>query len=89
MLSRDRDIISYFFGGAYTNKIEYMWALNRLHFPSMKHGHALVYDTDTYDYIEMCDFLKLLAVSACQCVSCPVSMLHRRYLPTYYNTLGA
>jgi len=32
----------------------------------MKHGHQ--HDTDTNNYTELCDFLKLLAVSACQCL---------------------
>jgi hypothetical protein len=39
------------------------------------------HDTDAYNYIELCDFLKLLALSACQClchlVSVFISVLHR------------
>ena len=27
--------------------------------------HVLIADTDTYDYIELCDFFKLLTVSPC------------------------
>jgi hypothetical protein len=38
----------------------------------MKHRH----DTGTYDYVELCYFLKLLPVSTCQCLCCPVSVLH-------------
>ena len=30
----------------------------------IQHRH----DTDTYNYIELCAFLKLLVVSACQCL---------------------
>jgi len=49
---------------------------------SMKHGHSLsvsryqtcvAFDTDTtptHNYIELCDFLKLLVVSLCQCPCC-------------------
>jgi hypothetical protein len=50
----------------------------------MKHRHSSVrcvpmsdtcrvrhrHDTDTYNYTELCDFLKLLAVSACRCPCC-------------------
>jgi len=35
-----------------------------------------VSDADTCNYTELCNFLKLLAVSACQCL-CPIqSVLH-------------
>jgi len=36
------------------------------------------HDTDTYSYIEFCDFLKLLAVSACP-VSVCISVFHSSY----------
>jgi len=32
--------------------------------PPMKQGHS---SDDTYNYTELCDFLKLLAMSECQC----------------------
>jgi len=38
--------------------------------PSFRHGHR--HDTETYNYTELCDFLKLLVVSVF--VSCLVSM---------------
>jgi hypothetical protein len=45
----------------------------------------VVFDTDTYNYTELCDFLKLLVVSACQCpVSMTVSELHRRIHSNYF-----
>jgi laccase len=33
-----------------------------------KHGHASISDTDTYDYIDLYHFLKLLSVLTCQCL---------------------
>ena len=45
----------------------------------MKHGHSSDvrhrHDTNTCNYTKLCDFFKLLAVSACQC-SCRVRCPH-------------
>ena len=46
----------------------------RKEFKSYEAQTRHVSDTDTYNYTELCDFFKLLAVSECQCpchVWCP------------------
>jgi hypothetical protein len=47
----------------------------------MKHGHVSVSDTDTYDCIELCHFLKLLLVLTCeyQCL-CPCFIANNKFV---------